>query len=195
MASELHWPERGIRLRQETQFPEEEATSLTLQCEKPVVLVVNIRVPYWAAKGVTIKVNGKPQAVAARPSSYIVLRRKWMNGDKVEVTLPMSLHVHAMPDDATLQAMMYGPLLLVGRLGAQGLTKEMMYGGSGPVPPGEAVPAPTIVGDARNPVAWLERGTGEPLTFHALGQSQPITLVPFYKLWGERYATYWKVRV
>jgi DUF1680 family protein len=194
MASELHWPEKGIHLKQETRFPEEETSSLTLQCEKPVILALNIRVPYWAVKGVTIKVNGRPQAVAARPSSYIALRRKWMNGDKVEVTLPMSLHVHAMPDDPTLQAMMYGPLLLVGRLGAQGLTKEMMYGGSGPVPAGEAVPAPTIVGDARNPVAWLERTAGESLTFRALGQSQPITLVPFYKLWGERYATYWKVR-
>jgi len=27
-----------------------------------------------------------------------------------------------------------------------------------------------------------------------VGQSQPITLVPYYKLWGERYATYWQVK-
>jgi hypothetical protein len=106
----------------------------------------------------------------------------------------MSLHIHAMPDDPTIQAVMYGPLVLNGRLGTQGLTKEMMYGGYNTTLEGDPVAAPDIVGDRTDPVAWLERVMGEPLTFRAIGQSRPITLVPFYKLWGERYATYWKVR-
>ena len=92
-------------------------------------------------------------------------------------------------------AVMYGPMVLSGRLGAQGLTKEMMYGGYDTTLVGDPVAAPDIIGDKKNPLAWLERVAGEPLTFRAIGQSQPITLVPFNKLWGERYATYWKVRV
>jgi DUF1680 family protein len=195
IASEVNWPEKGIRLRQATKFPEEEGTALAVEAEKPVFLALNIRVPYWATQGVAVKVNGKPQKVVARPASYITLRRRWANGDKVEVSLPMALHVHAMPDDATIQAMMYGPLVLVGRMGMQGLTREMMYGGYDTTLVGDPVPAPEIVGDKKNPVAWVERVAGEPLSFRAIGQSQPISLVPFYKLWGERYATYWKVRV
>jgi len=195
IASEVNWAERGIRLRQATMFPEEEGTALTVQAEKPVFLALNIRVPYWATQGVAVKVNGKPQKVVARPASYITLRRRWTDGDKVEVSLPMALHVHAMPDDATIQAMMHGPLVLVGRMGMQGLTREMMYGGYDTTLVGDPVPAPEIVGDKKNPVAWVERVAGEPLSFRAIGQPQPISLVPFYKLWGERYAIYWKVRV
>ena len=33
--------------------------------------------------------------------------------------LPMSLHIDAMPDDPTLQAVMYGPLVLAGKLGPE----------------------------------------------------------------------------
>jgi hypothetical protein len=194
IASELHWPEKGIRLRQETRFPEEEGTTLTVQSEKPSLFALHIRVPYWATKGVTVKVNGKPQAIRARPTSYLTLRRQWKTGDQVEVSLPMALHIHAMPDDPTIQAVMYGPMGLNGSLGAQGLTKEMMYGGYDTTLVGDPVTAPEIVGDKKNPVAWVERVAGEPLTFRTVGQSQTITLVPFYKLWGERYATYWKVR-
>jgi len=194
IASELHWPEKGIRVKQETRFPEEEGTALTVQSEKPSFMPLHIRVPYWARRGVTMKVNGRPQRVLARPTSYITLRRTWKSGDKVEISLPMALHIHAMPDDPSIQAVMYGPLVLNGRLGAQGLTKGMMYGGYDTTPVGDPVAAPDIVGDKKDPLAWVERVAGEALTFRTVGQSASITMVPFYNLWGERYATYWKVK-
>jgi hypothetical protein len=33
----------------------------------------------------------------------------------------------------------------------------------------------------------------EPLTFQAVGQTQPLTLVPLYKVIQGRYAAYWRV--
>lgn len=194
IASEVRWREKGVRLKQETKFPEEEGTTLAIEAEKPTNFALRIRVPYWATSGVTAKVNGKPESVATRASSYVTIDRTWKNGDKVEVALPMALHIHAMPDDASLQAMMYGPLVLHGRLGAQGLTKEMTVGGYDTTLVGAPVDVPEIVSDKNHPTAWVERVKEEPLTFRAIGQSQPITLVPFYKLWGERYATYWQVK-
>jgi DUF1680 family protein len=194
IASDVRWKERGLRLKQETKFPEEEATTLTIETEKPTAMALRIRVPYWAGSGMTIKVNGKPENVVARASNYVTLDRTWKNGDQVEVALPMALHIHAMPDDASLQAMMYGPLLLHGRLGKGGLTKEMMYGGYDTTLVGSPVDAPEIKSDKNHPTAWVERVKDEPLTFRAIGQSQPISLVPYYKLWGERYATYWQVK-
>ena len=52
---------------------------------------------------------------------------------------------------------------------------------------------PDIVADASNPTAWIEPDQRQPLTFHAVGQSQPITMVPLYQIIHNRYAVYWKV--
>jgi hypothetical protein len=194
IASEVRWKEKGIRLKQETNFPEEEGTTLTVESEKPADFALRIRVPYWATRGVTVKVNGKPETVAAKPASYVELNRTWKNGDRVEVTMPMALHIHPMPDDAMVQAMMYGPVLLHGRLGAEGLTKEMMYGGYDTTLVGAPVEAPEIASDRNHPTAWVEKVRDAPLSFRAVGQSQPIALAPYYKIWGERYATYWQVK-
>ena len=38
IASELDWKERGIKVRQETEFPITGTTKLTFTCEKPVDL-------------------------------------------------------------------------------------------------------------------------------------------------------------
>jgi hypothetical protein len=41
--------------------------------------------------------------------------------------------------------------------------------------------------------AWVEPDAKQPLTFKAVGQTQPLTLVPLYKVIHERYAVYWRV--
>jgi uncharacterized protein len=95
-----------------------------------------------------------------------------------------------MPDNQTIQAAMYGPLVLAGRFEA--VTKEMTYGDSEPKPGGEKK-VPDILADAGNPTAWIVPDANQPLTFHTVGQSQPLTMVPLYKVIHERYAVYWKV--
>ncbi|HEX9217826.1 MAG TPA: glycoside hydrolase family 127 protein, partial [Gemmatimonadales bacterium] len=126
IASELNWSERGVRLVQETEFPEEEGTTLRIQTAKPVRFALRIRVPYWATHGGTAVLNGHGLDGFAAPGGYYVLDRTWRNGDTVAVKLPMSLHLHAMPDDPTLAAVMYGPLALAGRLGTEGLTPDVL---------------------------------------------------------------------
>jgi DUF1680 family protein len=193
IASELSWPQKGLRLRQATSFPEEEGTTLAIEASQPVALAIKIRVPWWAERGATVKINGVAQDMPATPSSYITLARRWSSGDTIEVSLPMSLRIAAMPDDGTIQAVMYGPLVLAGRLGAEGLTREMMYGGYREDLEGAPVPAPVIRASSADPVAWVEPVAGQPLTFRAVGQSQPLELIPLYKLFNERYGVYWKV--
>ena len=75
------------------------------------------------------KINGEAVPVFSSPSSYLTVTRSWKDGDRIELSLPMSLHVHPMPDDPTLQAMMYGPLVLAGRLGNQGLDSNIEHPG------------------------------------------------------------------
>ena len=155
-------------------------------------MAIKIRVPWWATSGGMIKVNGTKVEAFASPSSYVLLDRTWKEGDRVEVSLPMSLHLESMPDDKTIQAAMYGPLVLAGRLGTEGLTKSMFYCESETSPKGDPIPAPAIKTSPADPASWLKPAPGEPLTFESTGQPRNITLIPLYKLFGERYAVYWK---
>jgi hypothetical protein len=187
--SQLEWPEKNLRLRQETRFPEQQGTALTLSLKKPAAITLNLRIPYWVSGG-SVKVNGASIQAFASPSSYLSLNREWKNGDKIELSLPMDLHIAAMPDDESIQAMMYGPLVLAGRFDP--VTKEMMYGDTEPKP-GDQYKVPEITADAANPTAWVEPQGEQSLTFRSVGQSQPLALVPLYKVIRERYAVYWKV--
>jgi uncharacterized protein len=187
--SQLEWPEKGLHFKQETRFPEEQGTTITISAKDPVQLGVNLRIPYWAQGG-SVKINGASLPAFASPSSYLTLNRVWKTGDKIELSLPMELHIHAMPDDETIQAAMYGPLVLAGRF--EPVTREMSCGDYGPKP-GDQRKVPDITADAARPTAWIEPDAKQSLTFQAVGQSQPITLVPLYRVIHERYAVYWKV--
>jgi len=195
VASEVNWPEKGIRLRQETNFPEQEATSLIVRAARPVQVSLNVRVPCWTPRGVAIKLNGEELPVSSSPSSYLELRRVWKDGDRVEVALPMSLHVDPLLGDESWQAAMYGPLVLAGRLGAEGLTESMKRIGYDTTPGGKPGPAPVIRAHASDAFDWVEAVAGQRLSFRTAGQSESISLVPLYKVSGERYAVYWKVQL
>jgi DUF1680 family protein len=80
IASELEWPEKGLRLKQETRFPEEQATTLTVNSKSPLQLGIKLRVPYWVQKG-SVKINGTALPAFASPSSYLTLNRVWKPGD------------------------------------------------------------------------------------------------------------------
>lgn len=188
--SSLEWAEKGLQVKQETHFPEQQGTTLTITAKSPQQVAINLRVPYWAEAG-NVKVNGATLKVFSSPSSYLTLERAWKTGDKIEINLPMKLHIDAMPDDPSVQAMMYGPIVLAGRFDA--VSKEMLYGDYEPKPTDQRK-VPDIIADANQPTAWVEADSKQPLTFRALGQSQDMTLVPLYQVINDRYAVYWKVK-
>ena len=173
----LHWPEKGLLVRQETRFPDDERIQLEFQCEAPVGLPLCVRVPYWATRGIGVKVNGEAQDASAKPASYRTIERTWKTGDRLEVSLPMSLHAHAMPDDPAVQAFMYGPLVLAGALGNEGLTYELMYADPvnarrGEPLRGQPIQAPELVAPSADPDDWIRR-VGDPSAETATSRSWP----------------------
>jgi DUF1680 family protein len=193
-ASELDWADKGVRLRQETAFPERGETLLRIRAEKPVRLAVRIREPYWAGGKMTVSVNGRPAPGAAGKDGYRAIERAWKSGDEIRVTLPMSLHAAPMPDDDSLQAVMYGPLVLAGDLGREGLTEAMMVGAGDPPEPRNPVPAPAFHIPSLEPASWIEPVEGQPLTFRTKGQRHDVRMVPLNRIFDQRYGVYWRVR-
>jgi hypothetical protein len=193
IASELSWPEKGVRVEQETSFPEQEKTCLVIRAERAVKMELNIRIPYWATQGGKVVLNGEALPVFSSPSSYLTLGRTWKDGDRVEVSLPMGLHIDALADAPALQAVMYGPLVLAGRLGSENLSKAEVHIGYDTSPGGKPAPVPAITPNSKGPLGWVEPVPNQPLNFRARGANGTITLIPLYKLFGERYAVYWNV--
>jgi len=109
-------PAGPVRVTQETEYPAVAATRLTVSAAKATRFTLVVRVPWWATKGVRVKVNGSVWggAAKAKPGSWLPIRRVWRDGDSVEMRMPMSLHLAPINDDPALCAVMYGPLALAG---------------------------------------------------------------------------------
>jgi DUF1680 family protein len=208
--SELDWAEKGFKLRQETQYPQSEDVTLHVTAARPEKMAVRLRIPGWLQSSPTVKLNGKILDASATPGSYLTLTRAWKAGDKLEMRLPMHLHVEAMPDDSHTQAFLYGPLVLAGDLGAEGLTEAHIIGpnlrvgapipeqnGSplGPVnrtPPVPDLEIPSFKASGSDLNSWI-KPADKPLTFRTSGQRKDVTLVPLNSLYDKRYSVYWEV--
>jgi DUF1680 family protein len=210
IASELDWREEGFRLRQDTKYPEPEHTALTVVDAGRRELAIRLRIPGWLQSSPVVKVNGKALEASAAPGSYLTLTRAWRAGDRVEMELPMHLHVESMPDEPGTQAYLYGPLVLAGDLGNDGLTEAHIVGpnlrvgapdveqhGSplGPVnrtPPVPGIEIPTFRAAGPDPTSWI-RATDQAHVFRTVGQRKDVTLVPLNRLFDRRYSVYWQV--
>ena len=116
--STVNWSDKGITLRQNSSFPESEIVEFTVSADSSIRTSIKLRRPSWADKPI-VKVNGKKVKISS--GDYIILDRIWKSGDKVELTLPMSLHVERVKGNDSLGAIFYGPVLLAGELGTDGI--------------------------------------------------------------------------
>ena len=200
IASELTWKEKGIKLRQETGFPDEEQTLLTI-IEGSKRFKLMIRYPGWVKDGeLKILVNGSTVPVKAHPSSYVAIDRKWKTGDRVQVFLPMHMTSEQLVNVPEYIAFMYGPILLGAKTGTEDL-KGLIADDSrwGHIPSGEKLPvdeAPILIDDDILSIAEKSEPLKDrPLTFKmpAIEIANPVNTVlePFFRIHDARYMMYW----
>ena len=189
IASEVNWQQEGIRLTQQTSFPEEAGTILIVSAATPVAVDLKLRVPYWAKSG-SVKVNGRTVPAFADPSSYLVLRGPWKDGDRIELSLPMHLHGAPVPDKESLQAVMYGPLVLAARFEVE--PREKWYRHFAAEEKQEPAPTLQFKGKLDDPASWLEPASGR-LTFRAVSQNQTVVFAPLSTIIHERYSVYHEI--
>jgi uncharacterized protein len=205
--SELNWAEKGLRLRQENKFPEQQSTSFQVTAARPTQLAIRLRIPAWLRSAPTVRINGKPLEASASPGSYLTLNRTWKTGDRIEMDLPMHLTVEKMPDDPKVQAFLYGPIVLAGDLGSEGLTERWITGPNAPAirrpnsnfpqradapqrPP--AIEVPAFHAASEDPSSWI-KPAGAALTFQTTSQQKNVTLAPINSIFDKRYNVYWEV--
>ena len=99
-ASTLDWPEQGVRLTQETRFPESDTVRLTFTCARPTTFALKLRHPAWCTQP-ELTLNDVPVMTDSSPSSYFTLTREWCDGDTLELRLPMTLRAEPLPVGAS----------------------------------------------------------------------------------------------
>jgi uncharacterized protein len=198
--SELTWKEKGITLRQETTFPYEEQTRLTVTRGSSRFKLM-IRYPSWVKDGaLQVLINGKTIKYVSHPSSYIAIDRLWKTGDKVEILLPMQNTIEQLINVPRYIAFMHGPVLLGAKTGTEDL-KGLIANDSrwGHIPSGKKLPldkAPIIIEDNKSDISSkLVPVKDRPLTFTVPGlnmaNASGIVLEPFYTIHDSRYMIYW----
>lgn len=202
-----------VTLTQETSFPDGESATIRVQMPSPKAFTLAIRRPSWAGDGFVVKVNGvvveQPSLASLRagpaggravggadgvlqPSTYVELNRTWTSGDKVELTLPKSLRLEPTPDNHSVAAIMWGPLVLAGDMGPRRTGRASAADAAVPV----------LVTENKPVADWLLASAATPGDFRttriARVPSQPATptdvgLAPFYRTHRRSYSVYFDV--
>lgn len=201
IASELNWEEKGIKVRQETFFPDEEETRLIIASDSPKDFTLMVRSPQWVSAGeLKITINGDTLSQISVPGSYIPVSRTWKNGDAVKIHLPMNNTIVSLSNVPSYIAIMHGPILLGAKTGTEemsGLVADDSRWGH--IANGSLLPldkAPIIVSDRSSISSKLESIPGKPMHFKApalfvTAADSALILEPFYKIHDSRYMIYW----
>lgn len=199
--SHLSWSEKNIEVVQETNFPDESATKITINPKKTAVFTLNIRHPEWLKKGeARLSVNGKSIPLQVNSYGYIEINRKWKKGDVVTLEMPMNISVEQLLDKSNYYSILYGPIVLAAKTGTEdmaGLYADDSRGGH--IAHGKQIAMkdmPIIVSDANDIPSKITPVVGKPLTFTLSGlysekYPENMELIPFFRLHESRYIIYW----
>lgn len=198
--SELNWKDRGVKIKQETNFPYEEQTKLIVT-EGSAQFKLMIRYPVWVNDGeLTIKINNQIISYSVESSSYIEINRTWKAGDIVEIILPMHIKIERLPNIPEYISFLYGPIVLSAITGNQNLEGLIADDSRwGHIAHGKRLPidkAPIIIeSDFSSLTNKLIPVENKPLAFTFSGikmiNPQNLILEPFYKIHDSRYMIYW----
>jgi len=193
IASTLEWRERGIRVTQRTRFPDSAHTQLAFQSPKKQSINLRLRQPSWCPV-LSIDVNGVRQKAFRRPGEYVEFTVN--TGDTLEVRVPMSLRAEALPNSPDHAALVYGPIVLAGRMGTEGLKPDSQLiineRESGNMLKADVkIPRWTKSFDAL--VTNTTRTSDSELLFTTTGfeGGGSVKLAPWFRLTHERYNLYW----
>ncbi len=196
LASELNWQEKGVTLRQETRFPEEETIRFTVTGKQPAKFTLKLRRPFWCAQP-AVKINGASQALSPSQDSYFTFDRIWKTGDTLELSLPMSLRLESLPySDDKIVAALYGPIVLAGIVPTDPATPDpakKRYNDHLQAKLQSTGLLPAVVAQSGNDfLAHLKPMGTNFAEFRSTNVLKPteLTFVPLYRIYEEHYAVY-----
>jgi len=170
--SEVTWKEKGIKLEQITNFPEEPKTRFRVSANKPTSFALKLLIPSWANAQTKISVNGQSLKSKMKPSSFVTIDRIWNDGDMVELQFDYQFHLKSMTDNPNVVALFYGPVLL-----AFETDKELI-----------------LKGNHEEIIRALSKLPNE-FSFNLKNNGIDYKIVPFYQITKVSYGVYATIRI
>jgi uncharacterized protein len=167
--SRVQWNDGGARygLTQKTKYPFDNKIQIAVSGSQSSEYTLYIRIPSWATPDPVLSVNGTRVSDSAQPGTFAAIRRTWKDGDRVELELPMPLHIEAVDaNHPKLVALMRGPLVLFAVADSQpSFDRNTLL---------QAKPTNNVSGD------WLADSV----------DGSRVTMRPFMNIDKESYSTY-----
>jgi hypothetical protein len=194
IASTLDWQDAGLVLEQVTHFPREQGTTLKIRSSRPALRTIHMRIPGWTTTDAQVKINGQLLEAMADPGSYLALRKTWLDGDTITVSMPMELRKETLPGDDAVAAALYGPLVLAADLGTPPPDESSRVIHSGDtvpknLPAASSLPKVAATSDA-DTKEWIQVDSQSELRFTAAGEGAKSQLMPMYEISDQRYSVY-----
>ncbi len=159
-----------LSLSQTSDYPITGKIDFTLRTSKRSRFALKLRIPAWTSQSSTpasIRVNGN-RITAPTTKGFASVNRKWKDGDRIELDLPMPLRLEAIDEQhPDTVALLRGPLVLFA------VTENH----------------PSIIRQQLLAARYLP----EKQSWQAETSGGSLSLLPFTSLEDERYTTYVKV--
>lgn len=203
--SELTWEEKNVTIRQETTFPDEEQTTLTISTERQQPIRLFIRHPSWVPEGrMIIRLDDEIVSSDSKPSTFVEIVRTWNGGEKITVSLPMHFNIDKIKNVNDWVAITRGPIVLGAKVPTTDISTFVAGSGRNDHSAGgwlsdvNSTPKLTIKGDSFQ--EEFEPVEGKPFTYTAPGIFQDdansdLEFMPFSHIHDSRYILYWKADV
>ncbi len=176
-ASSVRWKGAGgeMTLTLSGKFPASPDVALKVECAKPAEAKIRVRVPEWAARTMGVRVNGS-EVASGKPGSYVVLERRWSNGDTITFTLPMELRLTRYTGLDKVEgherfALEYGPVLMA-LVGSDNAVLKVKGGKQ-----------------HSDILKQVKADPDRPLVFHVDGHPE-FRYIPYWKVVGETFTCF-----
>ena len=152
--------------------------------------LLKIRIPNWSKKNRFI-LNGK-EIYPRIESGYVILENLLSKTDVLEIEFDVKLYLYKAKDNSNNISFMYGPVVLAGAMGREGMPysdnciSQMDYSDW------EPIEIPPIICEEDKLLNHVEKISDFPLVFNLKVEDKEIKLVPFYDIAHERYTLYWE---
>lgn len=172
--SQIRWSVSGVpvMVTQETNYPFTDEVRLRIAQGGAAEYTLAVRVPAWAGTLRHLRVNGTSVQDGVLQKGFVLLRRRWREGDTVEFAVPLDLRTEPIDDRHPENvALMRGPLMLVAATPPAALASTEL----------------DLPGGARSL-------TGTEATFEYPLQGTNVQFRPWFTIHDELYTTYFRKR-
>jgi hypothetical protein len=92
-----------------THYPFDSTVRIRVSVGRPAAFPLYLRIPGWCATA-RVRVNGVAVDARLSPDGYAKIEKTWVDGDEVELDLPMQIQVRAWEQNKNSVSVNYGPL-------------------------------------------------------------------------------------